>query len=214
MIKIALVDDHVVLRRSLAMLIKTMGGFQVVIEAGNGTDFLQQLKVGPIPDIVLLDVAMPVTGGVETAILLQKQYPCIKIIVLTLVKSDHVKLRMVKSGARAYLFKDCDTEALRSALHDVYETGYHFNEDFTIEETQQKASFYKPPLNAQQRSFLRWAAAGLTHREIADRMQVSQRTVDSYRDTLFKKLDINSRVGLVKYAIRNGFVNFEEDHVR
>lgn len=211
MIKIALVDDHVVLRRSLAVLINALGGCKVVMESCNGSEFLQQLKNSILPDLVLLDIAMPVTGGVETAIVLQKQYPKLKIIVLTLVKSDHVKIRMIKSGARAYLFKDCETEELRAALRDVHETGYHFNEHLTIEETQHHAGFYKPPLNPQQRSFLRWAATGLTHREIATKMQVSQRTVDSYRDTLFKKLDINSRVGLVKYAIRNGFVNFEEN---
>jgi two-component system invasion response regulator UvrY len=208
MIKIALADDHVVLRKALALLINKLGGFEVIIQASNGSDLLEQLTRSKHPDIVLLDIAMPVTGGVETGILLQRQYPNIKIIVLTLVKSDHVKLRMVKSGARAYLFKDCETEELHAALRDVYETGYHYNQYLTIEETQQELSFYKPPLNARQRSFLRWAATGLTHREIAEKMQVSQRTVDSYRDTLFKKLDINTRVGLVKYAIRNGFINF------
>jgi two-component system invasion response regulator UvrY len=207
MIKIALVDDHVVLRRSLALLINTLGGFEVVIEAGNGADFLQQLSNSILPDIVLLDIAMPVMGGVETAILLQRQYPKLKIIVLTLVKNDHVKLRMIKSGARAYLFKDCESQELHAALNGVHENGYHFNEHLTVDVLQEKPSFYKPPLNTQQRSFLRWAATGLTHREIAAKMQVSQRTVDSYRDTLFKKLDINTRVGLVKYAIRNGFIH-------
>jgi two-component system invasion response regulator UvrY len=207
MIKIALVDDHVVLRKSLALLINMLGGFEVTIEAGNGTDFISQLENNIIPDIALLDIAMPVTGGVETATLLQRQYPKLKIIVLTLIKNEHVKLRMIKSGVRAYLFKDCESEQLHIALREVYESGYHFNEHFTIDILQEKPSFYKPPLNAQQRSFLRWAATGLTHREIAEKMQVSQRTVDSYRDTLFKKLDINTRVGLVKYAIKNGFIH-------
>lgn len=206
MINIALTDDHVIMRKALALVIGKRKGFRVVTQADHGKALLAQLDPAALPDIVVLDIDMPVLCGVETAILLRQQHPSIKVVVLTEQRNDFVRERMLKSGVRAYLHKDCHIPELFRALREVHENGYYFNERLPPNIVSQRASFYEMRLNGRQRCFLRWASTELTHREIAEKMKVSPRTVDSYRDILFKKLDINSRVGLVLYAVRNGFV--------
>lgn len=207
MIRIALVDDHVVLRKSLGIMLGKMPGFEVVCEADNGLDFIEQLKVQTLPDIVLLDITMPGMDGQETARWLKQEYPEIRILVVTMLRSDPVILQMIKTGARGYILKDCETIELTKAISSVHETGYYYNDLFTPGmRTNDLSSIDDIALNTQELSFLRWACTDLTYKEIAVQMQVSPRTVDGYRDSLFRKLNVNSRVGIVIFAVRNGFV--------
>ncbi|MES2331236.1 MAG: response regulator transcription factor [Bacteroidota bacterium] len=207
MIKIALVDDHVVLRKSLGVLINKLEDFTIVFEADNGRHLGEQLKTQPVPDIILLDVTMPLFDGIETANWLKQKYPQIKILALSMLNSELVVIRMLKNGVRGYILKDCEPAELFTALHKVHDQGYYYNDLVTP-----KMNFRNLPpdlviLNSQELSFLRWTCTELTHKQIADEMQVSPRTVDGYRDSLFRKLEVNSRVGLVVYAIKNGFVS-------
>jgi two-component system invasion response regulator UvrY len=206
MIKIALVDDHVVLRKSLGVLIGKLEGFTIVIEADNGKDFSEQLNKKNLPDIVLLDVTMPIVGGIETAKWLKQTYPEIKILALSMIKNELVVIRMLQNGARGYILKDCEPGELSTALREVYKNGYYYNELVTPKMTAKDLSPEIIVLNRQELSFLRWTCTELSHKQIADEMQVSPRTVDGYRDSLFKKLKVTSRVGLAIYAIKNGFV--------
>ena len=206
MIKIALVDDHIVLRKSLGILIGMLEDFEVVMEANNGLDFIGQLKTQPPPDIVLLDITMPVMDGVETAQWLKQKHPHIKILALSMIKNDLVVIRMLKNGARGYILKDCEPIELDTALHDIYEHGYYYNELVTPKMTKYKSSPDLILLTNGELSFLRWACTELNHKQIADEMQLSPRTIDGYRDSLFQKLKVNSRVGIAIYAIRNGLV--------
>ncbi|MCA6448757.1 MAG: response regulator transcription factor [Chitinophagaceae bacterium] len=206
MIRIALVDDHVVLRKSLGIMLGNMPGFEVVLEADNGLQLIEQLKTGCAPDLVLLDITMPGMDGTETARWLKQEYPGIKILVVTMLRSDPVILQMVKIGARGYLLKDCEPSELQEAINAVYETGYYYNELVTPGMRTSNISDDNTALSAQEISFLRWACTDLTHKEIAVEMQVSPRTIDGYRDSLFRKLNVTSRVGIVIYAIRNGFI--------
>lgn len=206
MIKIALVDDHVVLRKSLGVMLGNMPGFEVLFEAGNGLQLIEQLQTNTEPDLVLLDVTMPGMDGTETARWLKQEYPGIKILVVTMLRSDPVILQMVKIGARGYILKDCEPSELQDAITSVYETGYYYNELFTPGMRASNISEDSITLSTQEINFLRWACTDLTHKEIAVEMQVSPRTVDGYRDSLFRKLNVTSRVGIVIYAIRNGFV--------
>lgn len=206
MIKVALVDDHTILRKSLAVLVEMQAGYKVVLEADNGDDFRELLKTNPAPDLVLLDITMPVMGGVDTAKWLKQEYPEIKILALTMVTNEMVVIQMLKYGARGYLLKDCETSELRNALRSVIKTGYYYNEILTSRMVSRGLDSDLPELNNQEVIFLRWACSDMTHREIAAEMQVSPRTVDGYRDSLFRKLNVNSRVGIAIYAIKNGFV--------
>jgi DNA-binding NarL/FixJ family response regulator len=206
MITVALVDDHTILRKSLAVLVEMQEGYKVVLEADNGDHFKQLLKTNPAPDIVLLDITMPVMGGVDTAKWLREDHPEVKILALTMVKNEMVVIRMLKYGARGYLLKDCETAELRNALREVIEAGYYYNDILTAKMVRRGPDADLPELNNQELGFLRWACTDMTHKEIAAEMQVSPRTVDGYRDSLFRKLNVSSRVGIAIYAIKNGFV--------
>lgn len=210
MIKVALVDDHVILRKSLSVLIGMLEGFTVISEADNGEQFIQQLNESYMPDIVLMDITMPVMDGVETTKWLKQNYPAIRVVALSMLKNDLIVIRMLKNGARGYLLKDCEPSELKQAMTDVFEKGYYYNEWLTPRmkgkglEAEQGAS--KVMINEGELNFLRLSCTEKTYKEIADEMGVSVRTVDGYRDALFQKLQVTTRVGLVIYAIKNELV--------
>lgn len=206
MIRIALVDDHIVLRKSLGIMLGNMPGLKVIFEADNGLQLIDRLQVNEKPDLILLDVTMPGMDGTDTARWLKQEHPDVKILVVTMLRSDPVILQMVKIGARGYILKDCEPSELQDAITDVYETGYYYNDLFTPGMRTSHILEDSTTLSTQEINFLRWACTDLTHKEIAVEMQVSPRTVDGYRDSLFRKLNVTSRVGIVIYAIRNGFV--------
>jgi two-component system invasion response regulator UvrY len=208
MIKIAIVDDHIILRKSLAVLIGMFNDFEIVLQAGNGHDLIEQLDPLHLPDIVLLDITMPGMDGVATAQWLKQNHPGIKVLALSMIRNDQVIIRMLKNGVRGYILKDCEPEILQQALLDVYKKGYYYNELITpiIKNREQQNEFPSLVLSAQEISFIRWACTEKTYKEIADEMNISPRTVDGYRDALFQKLNVSSRVGLALYAIRSQIV--------
>ncbi|MCW3087915.1 MAG: DNA-binding response regulator [Sediminibacterium sp.] len=209
MIKLALIDDHIILRKSLAVLIGMLGDFTIVQEANNGRHFIEQLKKKELPDIALIDINMPVMDGVETARWLRQNHPRVKVLALSMVRNDLVIMRMLRNGARGYLLKDSDPAILKTALLDVQEKGYYYNDLVTPLMRSREVESGRTPqvmLNEQELVFLRWACTELSHKQIAAEMQVSPRTVDGYRDSLFRKLNVASRVGMAIYAIRAGIV--------
>lgn len=210
MIKVALVDDHVILRKSLSVLIGMLQDFDVMIEAGNGKELIEQLKDDHLPDIVLMDITMPVMDGVETTKWLKQNHPSIKVIALSMIKNDLIVIRMLKNGARGYILKDCEPEELREAMREVHQKGYFYNELVTPKmkgkNLEKEEPLNKVMINEGELIFLRWACTEKTYKEIADEMGVSARTVDGYRDALFQKLEVSTRVGLAIYAIRNELV--------
>ncbi len=208
MIKVALVDDHVILRKSLAVLIQMFKDFDITLQANNGRDFIDQLHPDSLPDIVLLDITMPVMDGVETAHWLKQNYPQVKVLALSMIKNDYIIIRMLKNGARGYILKDCEPFELKEALHQTYNKGYYYNELITpkIKNKELYGEFPKIMLTEQELIFLRWACTEKSYKQIADEMCISPRTVDGYRDSLFRKLNITSRVGIAIYAIKSGIV--------
>jgi DNA-binding NarL/FixJ family response regulator len=212
MIKIALADDHVVLRKSLAILIEMLGQFKVVMEVSNGEEFIRQLsETDPDghPDIVLMDITMPIMDGVETTKWLKRHYPKIKVIAFSMINNDLIIIRMLKNGARGYILKDCEPAELKTALLEVFNNGYYYN-DIITSKMKERASEYNENsvvmINERELIFLRWACTDKSYKEIADEMGVSPRTIDGYRDALFQKLNVNSRVGLAVYAFRNDII--------
>lgn len=210
MIKVALVDDHIILRKSLAVLIGMLQGFTVTSESDNGEQFISQLEDDNLPDIVLMDITMPVMDGVETTKWLKQNYPSVKVIALSMLKNDLIVIRMLKNGARGYLLKDCEPNELKQAIIEVHEKGYYYNEWLTprmkTKRTEEESLKTKMMINEGELIFLRWSCTEKTYKEIADEMGVSVRTVDGYRDALFQKLQVTTRVGMVIYAIKNDLV--------
>ena len=211
---VALVDDHVLLRNGLANLIRSFGEYSVLFEAGNGSDFIRQLKPRTLPDIVLLDINMPDMDGYETSLWIRRHHPEIKIVALSMYDTDNSIIRMLKNGAKGYILKDADPAELKVALESVLSKGFYYSELVTGKLIQTINTLDVPDhqvrhalrLNNRELEFLKLACTECTYKEIAEQMYLSPRTIDGYRDTLFQKLNVKTRVGLVLYAIRNGIV--------
>jgi len=210
MIKVALVDDHALLRNGLASVIDNSEGYQVVFEADNGKHFIELLKKNTRPDIVLLDITMPEMDGFETAEWIKVNEPGIKVLVLSMMDNDTSIIRMLKYGARGYILKDSKPDVLRAALRDIAEKGFFFNElvsgrlvHLANQTADDKSSI---ALNEKETEFLKLCCTEKSYKEIADSMHITPRAVEALRSNMFEKLDTLSRVGLVMYAIRNGIV--------
>lgn len=212
---VALIDDHVLLRNGLASMVKTFDGYSVSLEANNGRQFIDQLRTQKAPDMVLMDINMPEMDGFETTIWIKQNHPEIRVLALSMYDNEQSIIRMLKNGARGYILKETEPKEFKSALDSVISKGYYYSEMVTgkmihaLSNLEDDSSGIKPffSLNDREIEFLKLACTELTYREIADKMHLSPRTIDGYRDTLFEKLHAKTRVGLVLYAIKNGIVN-------
>jgi len=208
-IQIALVDDHRLFRSGMAALIDSFGGYSILFEAANGKELIDNITEGLIPDIILLDINMPVMDGTSTAQWLKKHHPSIRVIILSMFEDAEKVLSMVMAGVKGYLLKDAEPDEFERALSKVSE-GDLFYPDFVTKHLLNNFNIDKAAqvkLNPREIEFLRLTSTELTYKEIADTMCISVRTVDSYRDQLFEKLQIKSRVGLVLYSIKNKLVD-------
>lgn len=211
MASIALVDDHKLLRDGLASLLREMD-HKVALEAKNGDDFIAQLNKSPLPDVVLLDINMPVKDGYETALWLKKNKPDIKVLALSMYDDEYAIIKMLKNGARGYILKDADPAELKRAISALDANGFYYSDLVTgmlihsINGNDKNDLPGGGSLSDRETGFLKLCCTEMTYKEIADKMCVSPRTVDGYRDDLFEKLGVKSRVGLVLYAIKKGIV--------
>ncbi len=213
-IDVCLVDDHTLLRKGMVEVIDGFQGYQVIGEYNNGKELVARIKSVEIPDIVLLDINMPEMDGYETASWLHQQYPQVRVIALSMYDDEKSVIRMIKAGARGYVLKDADPGELRKALDDVMSKGYYYSDLVSgvlihSLHSESEASQKSVIINEREIEFIKLACTELTYKEIADRMCLAPRTIDGYREALFEKLNVKSRVGLVMYAIRNGILKME-----
>ena len=212
-VSVAIADDHSLLRNALAKLINTFEGYSVIIEADNGKDLRTEITQhnNLIPEIVLLDVNMPGMDGFETTQWLHKNYPQIKVLALSMLSDERTIIKMFRLGAKGYLLKNTDPAELKEALDsvmnkDVYLSEYVSGKLVSGLHQDAEAPIKEAVLNEREREFLRWTCSELSYKDIAEKMFLSPRTIDDYRQSLFNKLKVHSRVGLVMYAIKNGIV--------
>lgn len=207
----ALADDHSLLRSALAKLINTFENYTILFEADNGKDLRNKILQQVVPDIVLLDVNMPEMDGFETTQWIHKTYPQIKVLALSMFSDEKTIIKMFRVGAKGYLLKNTDADELKKALDslvdkDVYLSDYVSGKLVSGLHEDLDKPVKQVVLNEKEREFLRWTCTELSYKDIAAKMFVSPRTVDDYRQALFHKLKVHSRVGLVMYAIKNGIV--------
>lgn len=211
---IAIVDDHVLFRRSLKVLIELFPGYKVTHDASHGQDLIRQLTPASLPDIVLMDINMPVMDGYATTAWLRNNHPAVKVLALSTMDAEAAIIKMIKSGACGYVLKDAEPAELRMAFEEVMSRGYFYNELVTrkvmrsvglLTETRGNSGTFAN-LSERELELLKYICTELTYKEIADKMFLSARTVEGYRDNLCEKLNLKSRVGLAMYAIKNQIV--------
>ena len=211
-VRIGVVDDHVMLRDFMATAINNFGNFEVILRAANGQDMIRQLAATAIPDIIIMDLNMPVMNGYQAIKWLTENYPEINILVITMFDSEAVLVRLLRAGVRAFLKKEAPPRDLEHALNALLQDGYFYPPEVSV---QIKDLFQHPVkkqkelpfiLNEHELQFLELCCSDITYRQMAREIFVSPRTIDNYRDNLFNKLKVKSRVGLVLYAIKNGII--------
>ncbi|MBC7935794.1 MAG: response regulator transcription factor [Rhizobacter sp.] len=210
-ISIALVDDHKLFRKGLLGLIEMVdNNIDILFEADNGIDMQKKLVPDNLPDIILMDINMPDMDGFESAAWLNKNHPTINVLVVSMVENEESIIRMLKLKVKGYLSKDVEPAELGAALNAIMSKGFYYT-DFitgklvhTLQNEHEKESLVT--LNEKEKKFIQLACSELTYNDIAGEMFVSPKTIDGYRNNLFEKLTVKSRVGLALYAVKHGLV--------
>ncbi len=206
-LKIGLVDDHQLFSKSLSLLLSSFKNVEVVIDAINGQDLKEKLTRGKvIPDIMLIDVSMPIMDGPQTAEWLHQAFPLIRMVALSMDDKELTVIKMLKAGCCAYLFKDIHPNELEHALEEVHRVGY-YNPAISYQKLIGGSNdIHTLPLTEKEMDFLKLACSDLTYKQVATMLNLSERTIDGYRETVFAKLQVQSRTGMALEAIRRGLV--------
>ena len=207
---IAIVDDHLLFAQSLESLVASFGDYEVIFHATNGKNFIEKLDNHErIPDIILLDINMPIMSGIDTMMWIKENRPELKAIALSMDDSEETIIKMLRLGAKGYLLKDIHPDVFKRAITDVIEKGFYYSDRITntLLDTLDKKEHEKDVfLKDREVQFLKLACTERTYKEIASEMYLSPKTIDGYRETLFDKLEVRSRIGLVLYAIKHKFI--------
>lgn len=210
-IKIALVDDEVLFRKGIAFLLQREDNIEIIFEASNGEDLVNKLLENEIkPDIIIMDLKMPVLNGVESTKIIRKSFPEIKIIALTSYDSKSFIANMIQIGAVAYLIKNTTPKDLIKTINEVNKKGFYYNESVlkTIQETivsskNSKGNLETSFLSPREIEILQLICQQKTTSEIAEHLFLSPRTVEGHRNNLLLKTESRNIAGLVVYAIQN-----------
>ncbi len=213
-IRIAYADDHVLVRKCVVRYISSFAGCEVIIEACDGRDLIRQLnEAARLPDICILDIFMPHMNGWETLQKIKERWPDMKALILTAHSTDYYLPRLLLAGAGGFLIKDCEPEQLEKAIFAIHEYGMYSPD---LDACRYLLSLInrsiKPPeLTKEEILLLQHCCSDLSYAQIAEKMNTTMHSVDWHRNSLFKKLDVHSRSGLVVHAIQFGLVELSID---
>jgi len=212
-IRVLIVDDHPVVRKGLQSCLAKHDQLRIVGEAGDGSDALEKART-LTPDVILTDISMPRLDGLAMAEALRKDLPNVKILVLTVHSNKDFILRVVKSGAHGYVSKEAPTETLVKAIETVFSGQTYFTPEVAQAAlTQLVANGGKAgnptQLTEREREVLVLIAEGKSNKEIATRLGIGVRTIETHRERIMRRLDIHSVAGLTKYAISNGLITLD-----
>lgn len=204
---VVIVDDHTLLSQAIGAMVDTFDKFKVLYTCKNGKELTEKFSGSPknIPDVVLMDINMPVMNGIETTEWITNHHATVHVMALSVEDADRTILQMLKAGAVGYLLKDTEKSVLEKALLEVLENGFFHTKNVTNLLLQSISGSGKRSVQFKENelTFMKLACTELTYKEIADQMCLSPKTIDGYRDVLFTKLNVKNRVGLVMYAIKN-----------
>jgi DNA-binding NarL/FixJ family response regulator len=207
---IVIVDDHLLIAKAIGSIIEQLPDFHVLYECENGRLLVDRFSQQEnIPDIVLLDISMPIMDGFETASWIKANHPQVLVMALTMQGDDESLIKMIKSGAKGYLQKNVHPGELERALEALVKKGFYYP-DWAASRilfnmaNNSSARLHDVTLTEREKEFLEYACTELTYKEIGEKMFCSPRTVESYRDALFEKLGVRTRVALALYAVKTG----------
>ncbi|MBL7682125.1 MAG: response regulator transcription factor [Flavipsychrobacter sp.] len=205
---VALADDHAILRKGLVFIINSFKEFQVILEASEGEELIKNIEnAADKPDVIIMDIQMHGMNGYDAAFAIKKRWPDIQILALSMHHNEFSIIRMLRCGARGFLPKEAGPKDLQAAMYSILD-GYTYYSDLISEEVIAKAeenvSSKMMDLTKSEILFLRYCCCDYSYKDIADRMTLSQRTIDWYRDKLFEKLGVKTRAGLVVFALQFG----------
>ena len=211
-ISIVIVDDHTLFRSGVTNLLSEFDEINVLFQASSGKDLQQKLSADDLPDIILMDITMPLMDGYEATKWVTTLYPGISVLALSMFDDEKSIINMLRAGACGYLLKESNASDLLEAIKITKEKGLFINENVSGRmlvslRNESKVSTADLKLSDREMEFLQYCSTELTYKEIAGKMNVSPRTVDNYRESLFAKLNIKSRTGLVVYGIKNSLIN-------
>lgn len=217
-IRILIADDHSVVRSGLRALFKTVPEFTVVGEATDGNEAVT-LSTQLNPDVAVIDISMPKLNGIEATRIIKKNNPTIKVLILTIHENEEYAYQMIRAGANGYVLKNAEKKELLTAVRSVAAGDRFFSpgvsklmiEEFVrrVQEEDNQKSFSRRILTNREIEILRYIAQGFTNHQIAEKLFLSVRTVDTHRTHLMRKLDIHDTAGLVRYAIETGLLNLK-----
>ena len=208
--KIIIVDDHTLFRNGLRILLNNLENYRVIGEAANGRQFLNLLET-EVPDLVLLDINMPVMDGIEAATIAHEKYPDLKIITLSMYGEEDYYYKMVNAGVKGFVLKDSDIKEVKTALDVVYDGGSFFSSELLQNlvnslKSSAKSKETHNELSEREMEILILICQGLSNQEIGDKLFISKRTVDKHRANILEKSDSKNTAQLVVYAIKNRLV--------
>lgn len=207
-IRILLADDHALVRNGMKTLLKDVDDFFVAGEASDGLEVIKKIKELS-PDIVIMDISMPNMTGLEATDVIQREFPKTKVLILTMHENEDYAYQIFRSGAAGYILKNAEKKEFIDAIRTVYKGEKFFSRaisDVTSKNYVSKTSS-SVPITRREKEILKLIVDGLTNQEIADKLFISPRTVDTHRSNLMQKLEIKNTAGLVRFAIENGIVN-------
>ncbi len=205
---VVVVDDHTLLSQAIAGVVEGFEQFSVLYTCKNGVEVIDQFKdLKNIPNLVLMDVNMPIMNGIEATKWISDNHPEVSVMALSVEEDEITILKMIRAGAKGYLLKDVDKKTLEIALNKIMETGFYHSNNVSeiLMNSLTGKSTTEIPLKEVEITLLKLICTEMTYKEIADVMNTSPKSVDGYRDNLFVKLNVKNRIGLVLYAIKNKY---------
>lgn len=217
-IKIVLADDEALFRKGISFILEKQKNINVIFEASNGQELITFLNEQiTLPDIIIVDLKMPVLNGVETTKIVKATYPDIKIIALTSYHTKSFIANMIDVGAVSYLVKNTTPQELITTINEVHTTGYYYNdyvmqvihECIIMPKKKTKSRFDDEQLTNREVEVLKLICKQYSGVEIAEKLFLSSRTVEGHRNNLLRKTECKNMIGLIIYAIQNEYVSIE-----
>lgn len=214
LIKVAIADDHQIFRKGVILSMRPYTNISFIMEAENGEDLLNKIPQ-EIPDVILCDLKMPIKDGIDTTKIITKEYPSIRVIILTMYEDDRFVGHLMDCGAAGYLLKSTDPAEIRRAIVDVMRTGFYLNpfvNKVLIKKNYNKQKF-NPSLNSEvvlsdrEKEVLTLVCMEFTAAEIAQKMSISSRTVEAIKDRLMERFGVKNSIGLVFFAMKNSLID-------